>query len=238
MEPDPYTPFCGTPPLPGELLTRWTLDPALLAGLALFTVALWVTAERRRQSMTGAALVAFLFISPLCAASMALFSARVGQHILLTLVAAPIIAAALPRLRLPVWPMALLFAVLFWVWHLPAPYAATLRSDGVYWAMHLSLTGAAIALFAGFRGAGARAAVPAVFTAAQLTAFAVTLTLAPTAWHDWHAMTALPYGLSSLADQQLAGALMWVAGGGLFMVLVALQVRQFLRQDAVPQGAA
>lgn len=238
MEPDAYTPFCGTPPLPGDLLTRWTLDPLLLAGLLLFTAALWVTAERRGQAMSGAALVAFLFISPLCAASMALFSARVGQHILLTLVAAPLIAAALPRLRLPVWPVALLFAALFWVWHSPTPYAATLQSDVTYWAMHLSLTGTAIALFASFRSAGAQAAVPAVFTAAQLTAFAVTLTLAPTAWHDWHAMTALPYGLSALADQQLAGALMWVAGGGLFMVLVALQVRLFLRQEALPRGAA
>jgi len=65
----------------------------------------------------------------------------------------------------------------------------------------------------------------------------VTLTLAPTAWHEWHALTALPYGLSALADQQLAGALMWVAGGGLFMVLVALQVRYFLRQGAAAGGA-
>ena len=58
-------------------------------------------AERQGQALTSAALVAFLFISPLCAASMALFSARVGQHLLLTLIAAPLIAAALPKVRLP-----------------------------------------------------------------------------------------------------------------------------------------
>lgn len=237
MEQDVYAPFCGTPPLPGDLLTRWTLDPLLLLGLLLFTALLWWQAERRGQAMGAAVLVAFLFISPLCAASIALFSARVGQHILLTLIAAPLIAAALPRLRLPVWPAALSFALLFWGWHSPAPYGATLQSDLAYWAMHLSLTGSAVALFMAFRAVGARAAVPAVFTAAQLTAFAVTLTLAPTAWHEWHALTALPYGLSALADQQLAGALMWVAGGGLFMVLVALQVRYFLRQGAAAGGA-
>ena len=238
MTQDAYTPFCGTPPLPGDLLTRWTLDPFLLAGLVLFAALLWRQAERRGHAMGAAALVALLFVSPLCAASMALFSARVGQHILLTLVAAPLIAAALPRLRLPVWPVALAFALLFWVWHSPLPYAATLQSDLTYWAMHLSLTGTAIALFMAFRANEARATLPAVFTAAQLTAFAVTLTLAPTAWHDWHALTAMPYGLSALADQQLAGALMWVAGGGLFMVLVALQVRHFLQQDATIQDAA
>tara|TARA_R110002049_G_scaffold232379_1_gene404977 strand:+ start:31472 stop:32188 length:717 start_codon:yes stop_codon:yes gene_type:complete len=238
MQQDAYTPFCGTPPLPGELFTRWTLDPFLLVGLVAFAALLWTRAERRGQALTSAALVAFLFISPLCAASMALFSARVGQHLLLTLIAAPLIAAALPKVRLPLWPLALLFALLFWGWHSPTPYAATLQSDLVYWAMHLSLTGCAIALFMGFRGAGAQAAVPAVFTAAQLTAFAVTLTLAPLAWHGWHELTALPYGLSALADQQLAGALMWVAGGGLFMVLVALQVWQLLRQDTLAQGAS
>lgn len=238
MEQAPYTPFCGTPPLPAELLTRWTFDPLLLTGLVVFTLILWRLAEHRGQALGGAALVAFLFVSPLCAASMALFSARVGQHILLTLVTAPLIAAALPRLRLPVWPLTLLFALLFWGWHGPAPYAATLRSDLIYWAMHLSLTGTAIALFAAFRSSGASAVVPAVFTAAQLTGFAVTLTLAPTAWHDWHALTALPYGLSALADQQLAGALMWVAGGGLFMVLVALLVRQFLKEDATAHPAS
>ena len=104
--------------------------------------------------------------------------------------------------------------------------------------MHLALTGTATALFAAFRATGAGAVVPAVFTAAQLTGFAVTLTLAPTAWHDWHALTALPYGLSALADQQLAGALMWVAGGGLFLVLVALLVRQFLKDDSAARHAA
>jgi putative membrane protein len=238
MEQAPYTPFCGTPPLPGDLLTRWTLEPLLLVGLLAFTLILWRWAEHRGRAMGGAALVALLFVSPLCAASMALFSARVGQHILLTLVAAPLIAAALPRLRLPLWPLALLFALLFWGWHSPAPYAATLRSDLIYWAMHLSLTGTAIALFAACRMAGAGAVIPAVFTAAQLTGFAVTLTLAPAAWHEWHAHTALPYGLSALADQQLAGALMWVAGGGLFMVLLALLVRRFLREDRAARPAA
>lgn len=217
---EPYTPFCGNPPLPAELLTRWTLDPALLAGLAVALAAGLTAAEDRRKLMLGWALVAFLFVSPLCAASMALFSARVAQHVLLTLVAAPVIAAALPRLSLPAFPAAGLFALLFWGWHAPQPYAATLQSDLVYWTMHVSLTGAAVLLFASLRGAPEQGLMAGAFTAAQLTAYAVLLTLAPTPWHDWHMLTTLPYGITALEDQQLAGALMWVAGGAVFLALV------------------
>ncbi len=141
---------------------------------------------------------------------MALFSARVAQHVLLTLVAVPLLAAGLPRQRPPPMASALVFASLFWVWHAPQPYAAALRSDAVYWAMHLSLTG----------------------SANQLTAFAAILTLSPEAWYGWHALKAAPYGLTALEDQQLAGALMWVAGGAVFLVLVGSLARRILAEPA------
>lgn len=227
----PYTPFCGTPPLPADLWSRWTLDPLLIAGLALLLAAGLAGAPHRARFLAGWCLVALLFISPLCAASMALFSARVGQHILLTLVAAPVLASALPRLRLPALPFALAFAALFWLWHAPGPYQATLESDAVYWTMHLSLLGSAILLFAGLFAAPARAVIPAVFTAAQMTLFAVILVLSPTVWHAWHLTTTAPYGLTPLADQQLAGALMWVGGGALMLTIVAALALRVLKDD-------
>lgn len=225
---DPYTPFCGTPPLPTELLTRWTFEPVLIVALVLALGAGLTWAPDRRRFVLAWGLVAFVFVSPLCAASMALFSARVGQHLLLTLLAAPLLAAAVPRAPLPPMPVALVFAGLFWTWHAPVPYQATLQSDLTYWAMHLSLFGAAVALFAAFRAAPERAVLAAAFTGAQLTLFALVLTLAPTPWHDWHLLTTVPYGISALTDQQLAGGLMWVAGGALFMTMVARLTWQFL----------
>jgi putative membrane protein len=209
------------------------LEPALLIGLVLTLLAGWVIARDRWRFGLGGALVAFLFISPLCAASMALFSARVAQHILLTLVAAPLIASALPRLPLSGLPAAILFGVLFWVWHAPAPYAATLQSDLIYWAMHISLTGSAIMLFSALRAAPERGLGPAALTAAQLTCFAVLLTLSPSHWHDWHSLTTIPYGLGPLEDQQLAGALMWVAGGALFMALIGILTWRFVSEQPV-----
>jgi putative membrane protein len=227
-----YVPFCGAPPLPEELWTRWTFDPYLLAGLALAALAGLRFARDRKRFLAAWGLVAVLFVSPLCAASMALFSARAGQHILLTLVAAPMLAAALPRMRLPALPFAALFAVLFWTWHAPVPYQATLESDFTYWAMHLSLFSAATFLFGAMRARPERALAAAAFTGAQLTFYATLLTLADVAWHDWHLATTQPYGLSPLGDQQFAGASMWVAGGMLFLTFIASLTARFLREHA------
>lgn len=230
-----YLPFCGAPPVPAELWTRWTLDPLLLAGLLVFGLVGYAISLRKGRFAATWALVALLFVSPLCAASIALFSARVGQHILLTLVAAPLLAASLPRLRWPPLPWALVFAGLFWLWHAPDPYQATLESDGAYWAMHVSLFAAATLLFSTMGARPERALPAAALTGAQLTLYASLVTLAPQAWHDWHVVTAPAFGLSALGDQQLAGAMMWVAGGALFLASVASLTLRFLRDpDAAP----
>lgn len=225
-----YVPFCGAPPLPAELWSRWTFDPVLLTGLALIWLLGWGMAQNRGRFALSWALVVILFVSPLCAASIALFSARVGQHILLTLVAAPILASALPALRWPSLPFAALFAVLFWVWHAPGPYIATLQGDLMYWTMHTSLFVSATLLFATMRAQPERALPAATLTGAQLTLYAALITLSPAAWHDWHVATSPLFGLSALTDQQLAGAMMWVAGGALFMTSIATLAWRFLRE--------
>jgi putative membrane protein len=234
-----YVPFCGAPPLPADLWLRWTLDPWLLSVLALAALAGFRFAADRQRFAYAWALVAVLFVSPLCAASMALFSARVGQHILLTLIAAPVLAAALPRMRLPALPLAVVFAALFWGWHAPVPYAATLASDAGYWAMHLSLFASATLLFAAMRARVHRALGAAALTGTQLTIYATLLTLSDAPWHAWHLATTEPYGLTALGDQQLAGAMMWVAGGALFLTFVGTQAARFLREaDPEPRPSA
>src|SRR3546814_8755034 len=80
-----------------------------------------------------------LFISPFCALTSALFSARVVHHVLLTACAAPLLAAAIDagRYRLPgglaAWTA--LHALIFWLWHAPPAYAWALSSDVAYWMM-------------------------------------------------------------------------------------------------------
>lgn len=235
---DPYVPFCGLPPTPVELMKRWTFDPWLIAALAvaLMVIVLRTQGRGARPALIGWALVAVLFVSPLCAASMALFSARVAQHLLLTLVAAPLLAPLMRGRTMPPALAGILFGALFWLWHVPGPYALTLQSDLVYWAMHLSLLGAAIALWQALRTyvehAPFATALTLAGTAAQMTFLSVLLIVAQDPWHPWHIATTVPYGMTATTDQALAGGLMWVAGGMIFATLVAALALRLLGRAA------
>ncbi|WP_037544928.1 cytochrome c oxidase assembly protein [Stappia stellulata] len=229
-----HVPFCGPPPAPADLWTRWTLDPVLLTALAVtLALILWrVGNGDRTRPVLGWILVGVMFVSPICAASMSLFSARVAQHLVLVLIAAPLLASLLRGRGVGPGLAAAVFAALFWLWHVPGPYALTLQSDLVYWAMHLSLLGSAVVLWASFRThvgtAPFATALAAAGTAAQMTLLSVLLIFSDRLWHPWHLATTAPYGLGALDDQVLAGAFMWIAGGLLFAGLVASLALRFL----------
>jgi putative membrane protein len=234
--------YCGAPPAPGALAARWNLDPVLWAMLAGLTVlSLWaahrfsVSPTRRRLAAAGWLIAALALVSPLCALSVSLFSARVGQHMILTLIAAPLIAlgepfAALASLIAPRrgWrpggrPLlaAVIFAGLLWLWHSPAAYDLTFVSTPIYWTMHVTLIGAAIWLWSELFAADGRRAVPAV-AAALIAIVAMSLvgaliTFSPRPLYAPHAVTTVAWGLSQLEDQQLGGAIMWVPGGVVFL---------------------
>src|SRR3569832_23154 len=92
-------PYCGSAPNPGELLARFNLDPILIITLALIAgahVASVRTAADKVRAAAGWFVAAAAFISPLCALSVSLFSARIAQHMILILLAAPLIASARP----------------------------------------------------------------------------------------------------------------------------------------------
>lgn len=220
--------WCGAPPLPWELWGRWTTDPVLFAGLAIAVAVLarvtrGASAGRRRAGWVGLGVVAAAFVSPLCALAVALFSARAAQHMILVLVAAPLLAMALPRPARPGRGAAVLtatFAALFWLWHLPGPYDAALRNGGLYWASHLSLLVVAIALWRTLLAdvSPGSLALGAV-ASAQMGLLGAVLVFAPGVLYASHLSTTAVFGLSALADQQLGGLLMWVPGGLVFLLV-------------------
>lgn len=233
-------PYCGAPPTPANLWLRWNLDPVLIAVL-LAVLAVYLIQARRngwsgpRAAAFGAgwAVSAMALISPLCALSVSLFAARVGQHMILTLVGAPLIALGAP-LRVmsggrlgdgrQAIAAAVVFAVLLAFWHSPAPYQATFDSPAIYWAMHLSMIGSAIWLWSAilearqpFAAAGAGAIVML-----QMGFVGALVTLSPRALYGPHLQTTWAFGLSLLQDQQLGGAIMWGPGTLVFLAAAVI----------------
>jgi putative membrane protein len=241
-------PYCGTPPSPETLLLRFNLDPVLIAtlvGLVLLHLRYVKLRESRPTVIAGWAITAAALISPLCALSVSLFSARVGQHMVLVLCAAPLLALGSPPLserwaRGNLWAATLGFMVALWFWHMPAPYDATFDSDLTYWMMHLTLFGSAVALWRSLlrspRQFGGEVLLAGVLTSMQMGFLGAVLTTASRPLFFRHLSTAQVWGLTPLQDQQLGGILMWVPGIILFLwaALHALNRLRALTERARP----
>jgi putative membrane protein len=209
--------YCGPAALPAELWQRWNFDPLLLG--ALFVLAVWVGLGRSADARAGwaaIALMALIFVAPLCALSSALFSARVLHHVLLVAAVAPLLAQALPLSRLLSPPLALLVAlnaVVLWLWHAPGPYAWALASVPAYWLMQATLLALAWLLWRAVLAPGVPAGA-ALFalatTVGQMGLLGALLVFAPRPLYWPHFESTAAWGFTPLADQQLAGLLMWV----------------------------
>ena len=216
-----WTPYCGPGPTPDEWLSRWNLDPVLIAALALgLALCLWRRSGRDRAFGVGAVLtLAVIFVSPLCALSSALFAARTVHHVLLVAVAAPLIAWTLPRRR--AGPLALATAVqaaVFWAWHAPAAYGWALSNDAAYWLMQFGLLGTGVWFWMAVRRASAPAAVAALLLAmVAMGLLGALLTFTGQPVYAPHFLTTAAWGLAPLEDQQAAGLIMWAPAAGAYL---------------------
>ena len=181
----------GPPPVPETLWRTWNFDPAIVLVL---TIAVWIYLRGVREiwsragrgrgvriwqvaAALGGYLTIFIaLISPLDPLSSALFSAHMGQHILLLTIAPLLLILAdvsatsiwgLPthwRRTIPGIRRRLSFAdstwmvvslpllalalqsLVLWTWHVPALYNAAIQSEFIHALEHLTMFGAA-ALF-------------------------------------------------------------------------------------------
>ena len=170
----------GQLPMPQDVWTAWNLDLPLIVGLVGVAWAYGrgrTPAQRDRwrdRAFAGALVVLFVaLISPLATMSGALASAHMVQHVLLILVAAPLLAFSAPsstllramprrlassggrwRRRLRVtrtvrrvlrMPVVvwLLYVGAIWSWHSAALYAAAAANDLLHGLEHASFLGAA-----------------------------------------------------------------------------------------------
>jgi cytochrome c oxidase assembly factor CtaG len=135
-------------------------------------------------------------------------------------------AIALRMLRHPL-TILLVYSGVLWMWHLPGPYEASLRHDIVHAFEHASFLGIALAFWAGVLRTGPRrriAHVPAIAlvlgTMLSGTWLAAILTFGGLAY-PLYGVRARLVGIDPLADQQVAGAIMWIPSTMFYFALFA-----------------
>lgn len=213
--------YCGPPPVPTQVWTSWNFDPFLLGALgAAAALYFWRggTPVAQRRAFLGALAVLFVaFVSPLCALSVALLSARIAHHMIMIAVAAPLLAYALPRALPGRWltGAALGHLVLLWFWHAPTAYGWAVGGVASYWLMEATLLASAVAFWSA--ALARRAEAPSVIlalilTMAQMGLLAALITFAQEPLFGPHLTTTQAFGLTPLEDQQLAGLIMWAPG--------------------------
>ncbi len=236
-----WLPYCGAAPIPQDLMSRWNGDPAFLAILALAAVLAWSTGRSRVRVPAALLCAGVLFISPFCALTSALFSARTVHHVILLQALAPLlsvwVSARLASKGLLAWTV--VQTLVLWFWHAPAAYAAALSNDGVYWLMQASLLGSATLFWSALRGAPALAATGALLvTMMQMGLLGALLTFSPAALYAPHWQSTVAWGLSPLEDQQLAGLIMWVPAAGVYLIAALLRINRLLAPSRALEAGA
>jgi putative membrane protein len=119
----------------------------------------------------------------------------------------------------------LLHGVALWIWHIPALFEWALHNESVHAVQHLSFVVTATLFWWGmihgrYGRAGYGVGVLYVFlTALHSTVLGALLTIAPSAWYRSYEVSAAQRRIDALADQQLAGLVMWVPSGVIFIVI-------------------
>ncbi|HEV2647243.1 MAG TPA: cytochrome c oxidase assembly protein [Acidobacteriaceae bacterium] len=210
--------------------------------------------------------LALALTSPIHELGEQLFSAHMLQHEILILISAPLISAAHPgatclwafapshRSGLGGWmhtieqsvpvqfvsrPLVawLLEAAALWIWHIPALYQATLTSDWIHAAQHLSFFLTAVLFWSALYGVGRSAmsygaATFYVFgTAVHCSALGALLTFSSVLWYPACSATTQAWGLTPLQDQQLGGVLMWVPSALVFILVGLILFSRWLRES-------
>jgi cytochrome c oxidase assembly factor CtaG len=167
-----------------------------------------------------------------------LFSIHMTQHLLLIAVAAPLLI--LGGVRVPVSPISGwgLFIVVFLFWHWPLAFGwAAVHRFGTLLEMG-SILVAAVCFWNGALGEnrlneGAHALM--VMTAAILTDLpGVVMLFAPQAICVMPHENAARFGLTPLADQQLAGLLMWVPANLVFFGIATFLFARWINAEPRP----
>ena len=226
-----------------------------------------IGAARLAAAAVGFAALGTALSDPVHEAGHTLFTAHMAQHLLLVSIAAPALLLANPvavtlwglppRVRRAIgsllvaghpvrralavvtrmtvtWPA---YVLVLWVWHLPGPYEAALRSGVLHDLEHLIFFGAALLFWWPALAPGPRLA-PAAHPAARVTylvlgalqnaALGLLLSSRSEPLYASYAASAPAWGWSGADDQAWGGLLMWSVGSAVDMAAVLVVLAQVL----------
>ncbi len=257
-----------------SIWTHWHAHPDVLIGLTILEggYLLLVGPLRKRYNLAGHAfpgqtatftlgiLVIFMsLLSPLHILSdKYLFSAHMVQHVLLTLVAPPLLLIGTPgwlisRILRPTWIFVIartlvhpivaivIFNIVFSIWHLPRLYNLSVTNHGIHIGEHLLFIASALLMWWPLTSKIRelpRLSYPLqmvylfVLSIAQIIVFG-TITFSPEPLYEWYVNAPQIWSHSALADQQVGAVIMKVGSGLLF---ITLAICAFFRWYTVEQS--
>ena len=213
----------------------------------------------------GLAVLLIALASPIAAYDTTLFWVHMVQHLLLTLVAAPLLALGAPitlalrvssadirrRVILPLlhslplrvlsFPVLtwLLFAAVMWASHFSPLFDAALENEAVHVFEHALYLGVAMLFWWPVVGADPSpwrlphaARLAYLFLGMPQSSFlGLAILSAPAVLYPHYATLDRDWGPTPLADQQLAGGIMWAGGDLLFLTGLILALWVWLRAE-------
>ena len=262
------------------VLRSWSFNPAVVLGLAFSGVAYSWGLSRSLEGpssapfprgravcfYSGLAVTYLALQSPIHAYSHRLFSVHMVQHLLLMMVAAPLLVLGTPvvlalracspqarrRFLLPVvrsrgarllsnpvvsWSV---FTLVLWASHFTNLYEDALGSEGIHGLEHVLYLLAAVLFWRpviGLEPGPFRLSHPGkilyLFLAMPQMAFlGLAIYSSDTVLYPHYLITAAAQGTTALADQHLAGVLMWTTSMVLLLPALGYVLLDWMRQDA------
>jgi putative membrane protein len=220
----------------------------LAAVLAFYLLGARKTSTRWAWFIAGwiALAIALVAIDPWADRS---FAGHMVQHELIMLVAAPLLVVARPLATL-LWPLPYIWrrrvgrlltresvrrgwgmatlpavawtiqAVLLWSWHMPALFERAVENPWIHAFQHCSFFAGAVLFWWSVIHRSRGVAVLSLFTTAvQSGALGALLAFSPSRWYPAYAID----------DQHLAGLLMWIPGGAVYLGAALLIISRYLK---------
>jgi putative membrane protein len=269
----------GQPVAPHDLATAWNFSPPLLISLGAAgwfygrcLAGRWRHGTRagnhglRRQAAffySGLLTLGIALISPLDGVSSGLLTAHMVQHLLLIVVAAPLLVwGAPPTLWLWAWPLRtrrqigrwwqrqhrlrpwwqglahpitawVLHGVTIWLWHVPAIYQQALQVEWLHALEHSLFLATALLFWWAVAHSTPGVSTALLFTTALHSGLlGALLTFARTPLYPLNQGGAPLWGLTPLADQHLAGVIMWGPMGLIYLSMTLVRLAHLLDEPS------